>query len=290
MIQFFKTTILLALMTVLFVAVGSMIGGRSGATTALVLAALMNFGMYWFSGSLVLKTQGAKPLDENKFPQIPRIVRELTQADGLPMPKLYYVDTPIPNAFATGRNQDHAVVAVTAGIMELLNDAELKAVLGHELGHVKNRDMLVSTIAATMAGAISWIAQMAYFVGGNDEDSPNPIAMLATVLLAPLAATLVQLAISRSREFLADQHGAQLDGTGSHLANALRKLDTFKREVPPIQPTPAEQAQAHLMFANMFTMGGFAGLFSTHPSTQARIERLEAYNRKHPGGPILERR
>jgi heat shock protein HtpX len=288
--QIFKTTILLALMTALFVAVGSIVGGRSGATTALFLAALMNFGMYWFSGSIVLKTQGAVPLDEKKYPNIVRIVRELTQADNLPMPNIYYVDSPVPNAFATGRNPKHAVVAVTAGILDILNDAELKAVLGHELGHVKNRDMLVSTIAATMAGAISWIAQMAYFVGGNDEDNPNPIAMLAMVLLAPLAATLIQLAVSRSREFLADEHGAQLDGTGTHLANALRKLENFKQHAPPIQPTPAEQAQAHLMFANMFTLGGFAGLFSTHPSTEARIARLTAYTRRHPGGPILERK
>src|ERR1051326_4918883 len=161
--QIFKTTVLLGLLTGLFLAVGYMFGGQDGAIIALLIAAIMNFGMYWFSSSLVLKMQGAKPMDKSQHPNIVKIVRELTQADNLPMPKLYYVDTPIPNAFATGRNPKHAAVAVTSGILDILNDAELKAVLGHELGHVKNRDMLVSTVAATIAGAISTITQLAYF-------------------------------------------------------------------------------------------------------------------------------
>jgi heat shock protein HtpX len=293
--QIFKTTLLLGILTGLFLGVGYLVGGQSGALIALLIAAVTNFGMYWFSGSIVLKTQGAKPLDESKHQNIVRMVRELTQADNLPMPKLYYVDTPIPNAFATGRSPQHAVVAVTSGIMDILNDNELKAVLGHELGHVKNRDMLVSTLAATIAGAISWIANFAFIFGGNDEDSPNPIALIAMSILAPLAAMLVQMAVSRSREFLADQHGAQLDRTGSHLASALQKLEDFKQAVPPIQPTPAEQSQAHLMFANMFSTRGLAGLFSTHPSTAARIERLQKFNQRvaqtgTTGGPILERR
>jgi heat shock protein HtpX len=292
--QIFKTTILLAALTGLFLGIGYMFGGQSGAFIALILAAVMNFGMYWFSGSIVLKTQGAKPLDEAEHSNIVRMVRELTQADGLPMPKLYYIDTPIPNAFATGRSPQHAVVAVTSGILGILNDAELKAVIGHELGHVKNRDMLVSTIAATLAGAISWIANLAFFFGG-DDDAPNPIALFAMIILAPMAASLVQLAVSRSREFLADQHGAGLVGSGRDLANALQKLEDFKMSVPPIVPSPTQQSQAHLMFTNMFSARGLAGLFSTHPSTQARIARLRDYDQQHPsgpmtGGPILERR
>jgi heat shock protein HtpX len=297
--QIFKTTVLLSILTGLFLGIGYMVGGQSGALIALLIAGAMNFGMYWFSGSLVLKMQHAQPLDEQQHPNIVKIVRELTQADNLPMPKLYFVDTPIPNAFATGRSPKHAAVAVTSGILDILNDAELKAVLGHELGHVKNRDMLVSTIAATIAGAISYIAQLAYFSslfgGGNDDDAPNPLVSIAMIILAPIAATLIQLAVSRSREFLADQHGAHLVGNGKDLANALKKLENFKQSVPPIQPNPAEQASAHLMFTNMFSMQGLAGLFSTHPSTAARVAKLDKFNAHQAevgatGGPILERR
>lgn len=300
MTQIFKTTFLLAVLTGLFLGIGYMFGGQSGALIALLFAAVFNFGTYWFSSSLVLKMQGAKPLDEKheSYAKIHTMVSELAKADSMPMPKLYYVETPLPNAFATGRNPKHAVVAVTSGILDLLNDAELKAVLGHELGHVKNRDMLVSTVAATIAGAISYIAQLAMFAnlfGGGDEESPNPIAAIAMMLLAPIAATLIQLAVSRSREFLADQHGANLVGSGKDLASALQKLEDFKGSVPPIQPTPAEQSSAHLMFANMFSMGGLAGLFSTHPSTTARIQRLRHFDTRQTergavGGPILERR
>jgi heat shock protein HtpX len=297
MTQIFKTTILLAALTGLFLGVGYMVGGQSGALIALLLAGVMNFGMYWFSSSLVLKMQRAKPLDESQHSNIVTMVRELTQADGLPMPKLYYVDTPIPNAFATGRSPKHAVVAVTSGILEILNDDELKAVLGHELGHVKNRDMLVSTVAATIAGAISFIVEMAFWsnIFGGDEESPNPIAAFAMFLLAPIAAMLIQMAVSRSREFLADQHGAGLLGNGRHLASALQKLEDFKHSVPPIVPSPAQQSQAHLMFANMFTLQGIGGLFSTHPSTKARVARLRDFDQRQSqrgavSGPILERR
>jgi len=298
--QIFKTTVLLALLTGLFMAVGYMVGGQSGIIIAFGLAALMNFGMFWFSSSLVLKMQRAQPLDEKQHANIVRIIRELTTADNLPMPKLYLVDTPIPNAFATGRSPKHAAVAVTTGILDILNDAELKAVLGHELGHVKNRDMLVSTVAATIAGAISFLAEMlfwggALFGGGDNEDSPNPLAALAMIILAPLAAMLIQMAVSRSREFLADQHGAGLVGSGRDLASALQKLENFKQHVPPIQPSPAEQSAAHLMFANMFSTKGLAGLFSTHPSTEARVQRLNEFNARQAqrgatGGAILERR
>jgi len=275
--QVFKTTLLLALLTGIFLAIGNAIGGRSGALIALAIAGAMNFGMYWFSSSLVLKMQRAKPLDENEHPEIVRMVRELAEADKLPMPKLYKVDTPIPNAFATGRSPKHAAVAVTTGILDILDYEELKAVLGHELGHVKNRDMLVSTVAATIAGAISFIAELAFWGGalfGGDEDN-NPVATIAMIILAPLAAILIQMAVSRSREFLADQHGAKLMGSGDKLASALSKLENFKRSAPPIQPSPNQEATAHLMFANMFSAKGLASLFSTHPSTEQRIARLE---------------
>jgi heat shock protein HtpX len=277
--QIFKTTLLLSLLTGLFLGVGYTVGGRGGAFIALILAGLMNFGMYWFSHKLVLKMQGAKPLDQQAHPEIVRMVRELAQADNLPMPSLHIVDTPIPNAFATGRSPKHAAVAVTTGIMDILNYDELKAVLGHELGHVKNRDMLVSTVAATVAGAISFIAEMAFwtslFGGSDDEEGSNPVATIAMIILAPIAAMLIQMAVSRSREFLADQHGAKLVGSGKDLASALRKLENFKHNAPPIQPSPTQEASAHLMFANMFSARGLAGLFSTHPSTEQRVARLE---------------
>jgi heat shock protein HtpX len=283
MTQIFKTTLLLALLTGLFMGVGYFVGGKGGALVALVLAALMNFGMYWFSDKMVLKMQGAQPLDEHKYPDIVRMVRELTVADHVPMPKLYIVDTPIPNAFATGRSPKHAAVAVMTGIIDILTYDELKAVIGHELGHVKNRDMLVSTIAATVAGAISFIAQMAYwggalFGGGDDDEGGgNIFGSLALVLFAPFAAMLIQMAVSRSREYLADEHGAKLVGSGKDLASALQKLENFKASVPPLKPSPNEEATAHLLFANMFSTAGLAGLFSTHPSTENRIKRLKKY-------------
>ena len=271
----FKTTLMMAAMVGLFMLIGQMIGGQQGALMALVIAAVMNFGMYWFSGNMVLKMQGAVPLDENRFPEVKRIVQEIVQKDNLPMPTLYFVETPIPNAFATGRNPKNAVVAVTAGIMEILDERELYGVLAHEVGHVKNYDMLVSTIAATLGGAISYLAQMAFFFGGNDEESPNPIAMIAMVILAPIAAMLIQMAVSRTREFGADQHGKKImNGDGRALASALQKLESFKPNMQNYQPSPAEQSTAHLMFANMFNMQGLSSLFSTHPSTKDRVERL----------------
>lgn len=279
MTQIFKTTLLLGILTGLFMGVGYMVGGQSGALIALVIAAVMNFGMFWFSGTLVVKMQQAKPLNESEHPEIVRMVTELTQLDNLPMPKLYIVNTPIPNAFATGRSPKHAVVAVTSGIMDLLNYDELKAVLGHELGHVKNRDMLVSSVAATIAGAISFVVEMAFwasiFGGGDEEEGGNIFGAIAMIILAPIAAMLIQMAVSRSREYLADQHGAKLLGTGKDLASALTKLENFKQHIPPQQPSPNQQATAHLMFTNMFSMHGIAGLFSTHPSTKDRIARLE---------------
>lgn len=271
-----KTTVLLGVMTGLFMGVGYFVGGQSGALLALGLAAVMNFGTYWFSDKLVLKMQGATPLDEAQYPQVRKMVEQIATRDGMPMPKLYFVDTPIPNAFATGRSHSHAVVAVTAGIMEILNDKELYAVLAHEIGHVKNYDMLVSTIAATLGGAISYIAQMAFFFGGNDEEgNSNPIASIAMMLLAPIAAMVIQFAVSRSREFGADAHSKEVtNGDGRDLASALQKLETVKPQLKNYHPSPNEEATAHLMFTNMFNMQGLASLFSTHPSTEARIARL----------------
>lgn len=274
-----KTTLLLSVLTGLFLGVGYMIGGRSGALIALFMAGAMNFGMFWFSGKLVLKMQKAVPLDTKKYQNIERMVTELAQKDNLPMPRLYFVDTPIPNAFATGRSHKTAVVAVTRGIVELLDDKELKSVLAHELGHVKNRDMLVSTIAATVGGAIAFMAEMAFWggaiFGGNDEEGNNWIGGLAMMILAPFAAILIQMAVSRSREYLADQHGASLIGHGNDLASALMKMEAFKPNMKQLKPTTKQNASSHLMFMNMFNAKGLAGLFSTHPSTASRIQRLK---------------
>lgn len=279
--SFAKTTLLLGVLTGLFLAVGYMLGGRGGAVIALIAATVMNFGMYWFSGSMVLKMQKAVPLDTKQYAHIEKSVRELTTKDNLPMPKLYFVDTPIPNAFATGRSPKHAVVAVTRGITEILNERELRAVIAHELGHVKNYDMLVSTIAAAVGGAISILAEMAFWggslFGGSDDDGGNLAGSMAMLILAPFAAMMIQMAVSRSREFGADEHGAHLIGQGSDLASALQKLEDFKPNMAGLQPRPNEQATAHLMFTNMFSMQGLSSMFSTHPSTAARIERLRQY-------------
>lgn len=277
--QIIKSTLLLGALTSLFLFVGYMIGGRQGMYIALGFSALTNIGAYWFSDKLVLSMQGAKRADPTLHKDLIATVQELASVDGLPMPAVYVVDSPVPNAFATGRSPSHAAVAATTGILTLLDHSELRGVLAHELGHVKNRDILVSSIAATAAGAISVIAQMAYFGGsmmggGNREDrGSNPIGLLATLILAPLAATLIQLAISRSREYLADEYGARVMGDGDPLARALTKLRDFKSQ-HKIPASPKEEATAHLMFANMFNSGALAGLFSTHPDMNDRIARL----------------
>lgn len=281
MIQGIKTTLLMAGLTGLFMGAGYLLGGQSGMLIALLFASVSNIAMYWFSDKLVLKMQGAKPLG-NRYPQVERIVADLAQAQQLPMPKLYYVATDVPNAFATGRSPKHAAVAVTSGIMDLLTDAELRAVLGHELGHVKNRDMLVSTIAATMAGAITYLAEIAFWFGGSrDDENSNPIAGIAIMLLAPLAATVIQLAVSRSREYLADEHSAHILGSGKDLESALLKLEGWKRQAPPIAPSPADQVTSPLMFSNMFSLQGLSALFSTHPSTTDRVKRLRHLDGRH---------
>lgn len=279
MTQVFKTTLLMGGLTGLFMLVGYLVGGQQGMLMALGFASVVNVGMYWFSDSLVLKMQAAQPLGD-RYPEVRKIVIDLAQREQMPMPALYYVDTPIPNAFATGRSPQHAAVAVTSGIMAILNERELRAVLAHELGHVKNRDMLVSTIAACFAGAISYIAQFAMFFGGGDSrENSNPIAAILAMILAPFAAMIIQMAISRSREFLADEHSAHLLHDGDALASALTKLDNWKQAVGPIEPSPTQQATSPLMFANMFSAAGLASLFSTHPSTEARIARLKHLQR-----------
>lgn len=274
-----KSTLLLGALSGLVLGIGYFLGGRSGLYIALGIATLMNFSSYWFSDKIVLAVQKAKPLDEKEHAEIVRMVQDLALKDNLPMPRLFMVDSPIPNAFATGRSPKKAVVAVTSGIVEQLSRQELKSVLAHELGHVKNNDILISSLAATAAAAISVLADMLFWggalFGGGDEDRPNPIAMIAIIVLAPLAATLIQLSISRSREFLADEHGARLIGHGHDLASALEKLENFKHS-HKIPASNVQQSTAHLMFINMFNASMLAGLFSTHPKTADRVARLRS--------------
>lgn len=277
--QIIKSTLLLGFLTGLFIAIGYVIGGRQGMYIAFGFAVVMNFASYWFSDTIVLKMQKAQPLDTKKHSDIMQMVQDIAAKDNLPMPRLYMVSSEIPNAFATGRSPAKAVVAVTSGIVELLNPQELKAVIAHEIGHVKNRDILLSSIAATVAGAISLLAELAWwggaFFNGGDDERPNPLAMMAMIILAPLAATLIQLAISRSREYLADEHSAHVIGHGHDLASALQKLEDFKTG-HVVKGDAFQQSTSHLMFMNMFNAGMLAALFSTHPSTESRISRLRS--------------
>ncbi len=279
-----KTLILLAALTALLLWLGQLIGGQQGMVIALVMALVMNFGSYWFSDKIVLSMYGAQPVSEADAPELYTIVRNLTQKAGLPMPKVYLIPEEAPNAFATGRNPDHAAVAVTQGLLRLMSREEIEGVLAHELGHVKHRDTLIMTVAATMAGALSHLATMALWFGGgrssDDREGGNPLVGLVAVIVAPFAAMLIQMAISRSREFLADEASAQVTGNPMELANALKKLEAYKTEAPMTHGSPAT---AHLFIVNPFSGGGLAGLFSTHPSTQQRIERLEAMARSGGG-------
>jgi heat shock protein HtpX len=274
-----KTTLFLALLTGLFIAVGGLVGGRSGMIMAFLLALVMNFVSYWFSDKIVLKMYGAQPVEENQLPVVQRIVRNLATRAGIPMPKLYVIPSDSPNAFATGRSPQHAAVAVTEGILRIMNETELEGVLAHELSHVLNRDMLISTVAATVAGAISMIASIArwglMFGGGSRDDegrSANPIAVLLTVILAPIAAMLIQMAVSRSREYQADASGARLTRNPGGLASALSKLGQATQAVP----MDANPATAHLFIVNPLTGRSLANLFSTHPPLEDRIARLRA--------------
>ena len=275
MFNWVKTAMLMAAITALFVVIGGMIGGSKGMMLALIVALAMNFFSYWFSDKLVLKMYNAQEVDEASAPQFYRMVRELATRAQLPMPKVYLIDENAPNAFATGRNPEHAAVAATTGILRVLSERELRGVMAHELAHVKHRDILISTVSATMAGAISALANFAMFFGGRDSDGrrSNPIASIAVAMLAPLAGALIQMAISRAREFEADRGGAQISGDPQALASALEKIHAYAAGVP--FPT-AEQhpATAQMMIMNPLAGGGIFKLFSTHPATEERVARL----------------
>ncbi|MBI5903040.1 MAG: zinc metalloprotease HtpX [Deltaproteobacteria bacterium] len=276
--NYIKTAALLAVLTALLVLLGNVIGGRNGATIALMFAGVMNFVSYWFSDKIVLAMYRAKPVSEADAPDLYSTVRELTLKAGMPMPKVYIMKNDTPNAFATGRNPDHAAVAVTSGIMSLLSREELAGVIGHELSHIRNRDILIATIAATIAGAISYLSQMAYFAslfgGSRDDDrGGNPLVTIATLIIAPIAAMIIQMAISRSREYGADEGGASLTGNPLYLADALRKLEYYNKRIP----MPGNNgATAHMFIVSPLSGGSLVKLFSTHPPTEERIKRLEA--------------
>ncbi|MBI5848337.1 MAG: zinc metalloprotease HtpX [Nitrospirae bacterium] len=269
-----KTVMLMVLLTMLLVFGGAAVGGQSGMTIALVMAGVMNFVSYFFSDKIVLKMYRAQQVTESEAPVLYRIVRTLSQKAGMPMPKVYIIPDDSPNAFATGRNPNHAAVAATEGIMRILSEEELSGVMAHELAHVKHRDILIGTIAATMAGAISYLGHMAMFFGGrhDDDEGGSPIAGIAMMILAPIAAMLIQMAISRSREYAADAGGAQLQGNPMSLANALRKLEAGAQAIP-MDATPAT---SHMMIVSPLTGGSFMRLFSTHPPVEERIARLQA--------------
>lgn len=266
-----RTVMLMTLLTLVLVSAGGAIGGQGGALFALIMAGVMNLGSYWFSDKIVVKMYRGQQVESGPLYEV---VAELCQRNNLTMPKVYILPQPTPNAFATGRNPEHAVVAATQGIMNILSRDELMGVMAHELAHVQNRDILIGSIAATIAGAISYMAHMAQWAmifGNNDEDD-NPVAMIAMMILAPIAAMLVQMAISRSREYGADQTGARLCGNPHSLANALRKLESANHAAPMPK---VNEATAHMFIVNPLKGGGMRALFSTHPPMEERIRRLE---------------
>src|SRR5215831_9156442 len=274
-----KTAFLLTAMTLLIVLVGDWVGGRNGMVYALVIAGVMNFVSYFFSDKIALAMYRAQAVTREQLPRVYEIVERLAQKMSIPMPKIFVIPTDSPNAFATGRNPEHASVAMTQGILNLLTDEELEGVLAHELGHVRNRDILISSVAATLAGAITLLARMGYWaslfggMGGDreDRDRGGGFVALLMLILAPIAATLIQLAVSRSREYQADATGAELTGNPYALASALRKLDAYSKRIP----LPASPSTAHLFIVAPFLGGmNFANLFSTHPPIAKRIERL----------------
>jgi heat shock protein HtpX len=273
-----KTTFLLALLTVLFVLVGKAIGGQSGMVFAFGLAVVMNVGSYWFSDKIVLRMYRAREVSEAEAPQLHGTVRRLAVAAGAPMPKVYIIPEESPNAFATGRNPAHAAVAVTEGILRILSPEELEGVLAHEMAHVSNRDILIQTVAATLAGAIMMLANMAKFAAifgagsRDDREGGGGLSMLAMAIIAPLGAMLVQMAVSRSREYLADETGARFCGKPEALARALEKISSWSRQVP----MHASPATAHMFILSPLSGGGLMSLFSTHPPVEKRIERLLA--------------
>jgi heat shock protein HtpX len=270
-----KTALLLGAMSALFLFLGEALGGADGLVLGFVVAAAMNLGSYWFSDKIVLAMYRAKPVGPGH--RLHDLVANLAQRGGLPMPRVFVIPDPSPNAFATGRNPQHAAVAATEGILRLLDDDELAGVVAHELAHVKNRDILISSVAATLAAAIMMVARFAMFFGGSRDDrgGQNPVALLATIVLAPLAAMLIQSAISRSREFAADAGGAAIAGTPSGLVGALRKLESASKAVP----LDANPATAHMFIIKPFSAAGLMSLFSTHPPTERRIQALLALPR-----------
>jgi heat shock protein HtpX len=271
-----KTSILMAGIVVLFGSVGAALGGAGGMLIALAIAAAMNVYAYWFSDTAVLKMYNAQEVDESSAPQFFRMVRELAQNAQLPMPKVYIIDEAQPNAFATGRDPEHAAVAATTGIMRILSERELRGVMAHELSHVKHRDTLISTISATMAGAISSIAQFGMlFSGGDRERNVHPAVAILIMILAPIAAMLIQMAISRSREFEADRAGAEISGDPTSLAAALKKIHDYAHQIP-LETAEQHPETAQMMIINPLSAGGIKGLFSTHPDTEERIARLMA--------------
>ena len=272
-----KTSVLMAGIVALFMMIGGMIGGRGGMLLALLLGGGMNVFSYWFSDQMVLRMYNAQQVDETSSPYLYRIVRDLAGRAGLPMPRVYIIHEDQPNAFATGRNPEHAAVAATTGILQLLSERELRGVMAHELAHVKHRDILISTISATMAGAISALANFALFFGGRDEDGRpvNPLAGLALAILAPLAASLIQMAISRAREFEADRGGAEISRDPQALADALQKIEYYARGIP-MPSAEAHPETGQMMILNPLSGEGLAGLFSTHPPTAERVARLRA--------------
>ncbi len=269
-----KTVVLLGSLTGLLMLIGGLTGGQTGLVFAFVVAAIMNIASYWFSDKIVLKMYGATEVGPDHL--LYRVTARLAQKAGLPMPRVYVIPQPSPNAFATGRDPHHAAVAATEGILQLLPEAELEGVIAHELTHVAHRDILISSVAATIAGAIMLLASMlrfaAFFGGGSrdDRDGTNPIALLAMAILAPLAATLIQAAISRQREFAADRGGAQIAGTPAGLASALRRIEAGSKQIP----LPANPATAHLFIMKPFSGGGLMSLFSSHPPTEERVRAL----------------
>jgi heat shock protein HtpX len=274
-----KTTALLAALTALLIVIGGALGGRGGMILFFGIAVVMNLSAYWFSGDIALRMAGAREVSEEEAPEVHRIVAEVATYARLPKPRVAIIDSPSPNAFATGRDAKHAVVAVTTGILGILNRDELMAVLGHELGHIRNHDILISSVAATIAGAITLLANVAQwafifggFGGSRDDEDTNPFAALLMIIFAPIAATLIQLAISRSREYGADETGARIVGNPEALARALEKLET----ATSVNPLPVNPAVAHMFIVNPLKGLNFSGLFSTHPPLEERIRRLRA--------------
>jgi len=269
-----KTTMLMAAMMVLFILVGGALGGKSGMTIAFVISLAMNFGSYWFSDKIVLSIYRAKPVAKEQSPELYNIVENLAMRAEIPMPKLYIVENDNPNAFATGRNPENGAVAVTTGILRILEREELEGVIAHELSHIKHRDILVSTIAATLVGTITFLSRIATWAamfGGRDEDEGSGIGDLILIILAPVAAVLIQLAISRSREYLADEGGAKITGNPNGLASALNKLSSVGKKVPMKN---AETSSAHMFIVNPLSGKALMKLFSTHPPMEERIRRL----------------